>query len=95
MNVLSRRHPASPALSDSELTHLAQSALTWNCELFPSGVRASAAAGWLTLSGEVLWNYQRRDAAECMRYLPGLVGVSNDITLRPACPAGARLKDAP
>lgn len=63
---------------------MAQSALAWNRELFPAGVRVSAAAGWLTLSGEVLWSYQRQDAVECVRHLPGVVGVSNDITLRPS-----------
>lgn len=84
--------PTLPALSDAELAYMAQSALAWNRELFPAGVRVSAAAGWLTLSGEVLWNYQRQDAVECVRHLPGVVGVRNDITLRRA---EAGLKDAP
>jgi len=47
-------------------------------------------------SGEVLWNYQRQDAAECVRYLPGLAGFSNDITLRPVHgPSAASLRGAP
>lgn len=96
MNANAPRQPALPMLCDAELAYLAQSALTWNRELLPCGVRASATAGWLTLSGEVLWNYQRQDAAECVRYLPGLAGVSNDITLRPAHrPATAGFKGAP
>jgi len=80
-------HDPQPAMqmqtfSDTELAYMAQSALVWNRALPLGSVRASAAAGWLTLSGEVLWHYQRQDAAECVRYLPGLVGISNDITLR-------------
>lgn len=72
-------------LSDTELTSMAMAALGWNNDLLPGAVKASAAAGWLTLSGEVLWHYQRQDAAECVRHLPGLVGIINDITLRPSC----------
>lgn len=71
-----------PALSDEELAYIAQVALTWNRDLPPGAVRASAAAGWLTLSGEVLWHCQRQDAAESVRHLPGVAGVLNHITLR-------------
>ncbi len=92
MNV-SRQRPGdrAPELSDAELAYEAQVALTWNRDLPPGAVRASALAGWLTLSGEVLWHCQRQDAAECVRHLPGVVGVRNDITLRPS---RASVKDA-
>ena len=96
MSANAPRPPALPVLCDAELSYLAQSALAWNQELLPRGLRASATAGWLTLSGEVLWNYQRQDAAECVRYLPGLAGFSNDITLRPVHgPSAASLRGAP
>jgi osmotically-inducible protein OsmY len=39
--------------------------------------------GWLTLTGEVLWQYQREVAAEVVRYLPGVTGVSNQIAITP------------
>lgn len=80
----SRQHPRplKLELSDAELAYMAQAALTWSRDLPPGAVRASAVAGWLTLSGEVLWHYQRQDAAECVRHLPGVAGIKNDITLR-------------
>lgn len=81
--------PLALELSDAELAYMAQAALTWNRDLPPGAVRASATAGWLTLSGEVLWHCQRQDAAECVRHLPGVAGVRNDITLRPH-PASVR-----
>jgi osmotically-inducible protein OsmY len=74
--------PGLQALSDADLAYMAQSALTWNHSLPPGAVRASVAAGWLTLSGEVRWHYQRQDAANCVRDLPGIVGVSDCITLK-------------
>jgi osmotically-inducible protein OsmY len=81
-NALSCTSVASE-IDDAELAYMAQSALTWSRTLPPGAVRVNATGGWLTLSGEVLWHYQRQDAAECVRYLPGLCGVSNRITLRP------------
>lgn len=72
---------ATLMLSDADLVYMAQSALTWNRALPPGAIKASVTAGWLTLSGQVKWHYQRQDAAECVRYLPGLAGLSNDITL--------------
>ena len=77
-------HPIVSTFSDTELAYMAQAALTWNRALPVGAVRASASAGWLTLSGEVTWHYQRQDAAECVRYLPGLAGISNQISLRRA-----------
>jgi osmotically-inducible protein OsmY len=35
--------------------------------------------GWLTLEGNVEWNYQREAAGRAVRYLLGVVGVTNAI----------------
>ena len=37
----------------------------------------------VTLRGEVGWEYQRRAAFDAVRYLPGVIGVSNEITIKP------------
>ncbi len=88
MNTDSRHHqPELLAISDSDLAYLAQTALSWNHSLPPGAVKACVDAGWLTLSGEVPWHYQRQDATNCVRDLPGIAGISNCITLRPACGA--------
>jgi osmotically-inducible protein OsmY len=73
---------ASPTPTDLELANDAQSALSWNLLLPVGAIRASAEAGWLTLSGEVRWHHQRQDAQECVRHLAGVVGIHNNITLR-------------
>ncbi|WP_422015658.1 BON domain-containing protein [Roseateles sp.] len=71
---------AAATTSDEQLACMALTALTWRLALPPGAVKASAAAGWLTLSGEVRWHYQQQDAAECVRHLPGLAGINNQIT---------------
>ena len=47
-------------------------------------VKVRVADGWVTLSGQVDWNYQRAAAESEVRKLTGLVGVINDISLKPA-----------
>ncbi len=39
--------------------------------------------GWVTLEGEVEWNYQREYAERAIRWIKGVKGVSNLITLKP------------
>lgn len=68
--------------SDPELTGLAQRLLNWNRSLPHGAVTAYVYRGYLILSGEVLWHYQRQDASHCVRSLPGILGIENRITLR-------------
>jgi osmotically-inducible protein OsmY len=46
-------------------------------------VKVSVSGGWVTLRGEVAWDYQRREAQRVVRNLTGVKGVSNLITVRP------------
>src|SRR3977135_1309210 len=39
--------------------------------------------GWLTLEGEVEWNYQRGRAQEAVRRVRGVRGVTNSIEVKP------------
>ena len=46
-------------------------------------VKVMVEGGWITLSGEVGWEYQRQTAAGAVRYLVGVTGVSNQIAIKP------------
>ena len=55
--------------------------------------------GWVTLSGEVEWQYQKREAERVVRRLSGVRGVTNLITVRPrvkttpeSCSRGSRTR---
>ena len=53
--------------------------------------------GWVTLEGEVNWQFQRSSAEADIRKLSGVVGVSNGITLKPSVQAPdvrKRIEDA-
>jgi osmotically-inducible protein OsmY len=47
-------------------------------------VKVEVASGWLSLDGEVNSDQERRAAEEAVRTLPGILGISNNITVRAA-----------
>jgi osmotically-inducible protein OsmY len=68
--------------SDTELAANAEQALSWNAAVAPSAVRLTVERGWVTLHGEVDWDYQRRSVEKAIRALAGVIGISNLIVLR-------------
>ena len=68
--------------SDTDIALSAQQALRWNTVVPFDEIRLTVEKGWVTLRGEVEWDYQRRSAENAIRPLMGVVGVSNEITLR-------------
>jgi osmotically-inducible protein OsmY len=69
--------------TDAEIAVAAESALQWNTLVPEERIKVMVEKGWITLSGEVDWDYQRNHAFKAVRSLLGVVGVSNDITLKP------------
>ena len=67
--------------SDSEIAASASQALRWQSQVPADRIRLTAEHGWLHLSGEVDWEFQRGAAEKAVRSLTGVVGVSNEITL--------------
>ena len=57
-------------------------------------IKAVVKNGWVTLEGEVEWNYQREYAERAVRWIKGVKGVSDLIRLRPRVgPAPAEIKE--
>jgi osmotically-inducible protein OsmY len=65
--------------ADAELADRVNLALAWNAAIPIGAVHASATKGWITLAGELTWDYQRRAAELIARHVPGVVGVTNGI----------------
>ncbi|MES2073000.1 MAG: BON domain-containing protein [Pseudomonadota bacterium] len=85
--------PGSSLRHDSDIARSVESVLQWTTYLPKDGVKIMVEAGWITLSGEVGWEYQRKAAAEAVRYLMGVTGVSNDIAVRSELSLGAIKSD--
>ena len=67
--------------SDTEIAEAVVSALKWHVWV-PIDIQAIVAQGWVTLKGQVNWEYQRTAARDAVCFMPGVKGVSNDITLK-------------
>lgn len=67
--------------SDTDIAAAAGHALQWQTVVPPERVRITVEQGWLTLTGKVEWDYQRRAAYKAVRWLTGVVGVSNEISV--------------
>lgn len=67
--------------SDTELAHQIVNALSWDIEV-PGTVKAKVEDGWVTLDGEVEWQFQRNAAERAVRYLMGVKGISNLLSIK-------------
>ena len=89
-NDLEVRLPPSMMRDDAVLLNAIRQALDWDL-MVPHQARAAVAGGWVTLTGEVVWNFQRDAAERAIRHLVGIAGVTNAMTVR-VTPASADLK---
>ena len=78
------RLPGDARTNDDEIAQRALNVLAWSSAVPRDAVKVRVANGWVTLSGQVDWNYQRAAAESEVRKLTGLVGVINDVSLKPA-----------
>jgi len=85
-NDLAVRLPGSAERADPDLAAAAGHALEWDAFVPIEKLQVTVSAGWVTLHGEVEWEYQRRAAERAVSRLTGVRGVSNGISVRPVAP---------
>lgn len=78
--------PAMHVRDDADLARTASAALYWDT-LLPASIQIVVNGGYVSLSGEVEWNYQREEAEEVVRRIAGVRGISNLIRIRQAVSA--------
>lgn len=69
--------------TDTDIALAAERALQWNVLVPDDKVRPTVERGWITLNGEVAWDYQRSAAEKAVRDLLGVVGVTNLVKVVP------------
>ena len=74
-------HYPSDAPTDEEIAKRALGVLRWDSTV-PDSVHVKVADGWITLEGEVDWQYERNNAERGLRSLKGIRGINNLISLR-------------
>ena len=69
---------------DTDIAAAVQTALGWLGTPTSKNVKVAVEKGWVTLSGELDWQYQRQAAASAVQFLMGVTGVSNQIIIKPS-----------
>lgn len=68
--------------SDTEIAAAIETALEWHALVPQDRIQVKVEKGWVTLRGEVDWDYQRHNAEIAARPVTGVRGLTNHITLR-------------
>lgn len=75
------------ARTDGDIARTVENVLQWTTCLPKDSVKIKVEGGWVTLSGEVSWDYQRKAAADAVRHLMGVKGVTDLIGIKPTVSA--------
>jgi osmotically-inducible protein OsmY len=67
---------------DGDIATEVVNAFKWNWEVPSDKVKARVENGWVTLDGQVEWNFQSDAAKNAVRNLSGVTGVSNNINVK-------------
>jgi osmotically-inducible protein OsmY len=81
-NSLQVKLPSSSERADPDLARAAVDALKWNVSVPADRIKVRVEKGWITLEGDADYYYQKEAAERAVRYLTGVKGVTNLITVR-------------
>ena len=82
-NDLKVRLPNGQHRTDTDIAQAVLSALKWNSIVPDEKIAVAVGNGWVTLKGEVDWEYQRAAAARAVRDLTGVTAVTNAVRVKP------------
>lgn len=70
--------------ADDEIAKRILHMLDWNTAVPDDVVKVKVRNGWVTLSGDVEWNFQKEAAIRAIRGMSGITGITNSILIKPA-----------
>jgi osmotically-inducible protein OsmY len=91
------RYPTAKRTADDQIAKRVVDIINWQVSVPSDRIKVKVEKGWVTLSGEVDWHFQKADAEKSMRRLSGVMGIANLITLKPRVEAKdvkKRIEDA-
>ena len=77
------RLPHHAKRNDDEIAAAVVQRLDWNVSVPDETVKVKVEKGWVTLAGEVEWQFQKASAEHDIRGMLGVVGISNNVTIKP------------
>jgi osmotically-inducible protein OsmY len=82
-NDLEVRLPSVDERPDPDIARDAVAAIKAQLPISSEHIKVIVKNGWVTLEGEVEWQYQRQTAEKAVRRIKGVKGVSNTVVLKP------------
>ena len=82
------RLPTSSERTDEDIARAAVNSLNWTISVPADRIKISVSKGWVTLEGEVSWQFQKSAAESAVKRLTGVKGISNLITVKPQVSRG-------
>jgi len=82
-NDLEVRLPGVDERPDADIARDAVAEIRFQLPIAAESIKVVVNDGWVTLEGEVEWNYQREIAENAVRRLRGIKGVFNSIKVKP------------
>lgn len=76
------RLPRHAKRNDDEIAVAVVQRLDWNVSVPDEAVKVRVEKGWVTLTGQVEWQYQKAAAEHDIRGMLGVVGIANDVTIK-------------
>lgn len=77
------RLPFEVNRDDADIATAAANRLAWDTGTPRDAVKIKVEKGWVTLTGQVEWHFQKEAAEREVRNLMGVLGVSNQVTIKP------------
>lgn len=74
--------PFSVERGDDDIASAALSRLAWDASIPKDAIKVKVEKGWVTLTGQADWNFQKDAAAREIRSLMGVRGVSNHVSIK-------------
>ena len=69
--------------TDADIARSVETGLEWSTAVPVGAIKVMVEAGWVTLTGNVDWQFQKNAATDAVRYLLGVTGVSDQIAIKP------------
>jgi osmotically-inducible protein OsmY len=83
-NDIEVRLPSTSERTDADIAAAVVRALEWNAFLPVDKIDVTVSNAWVTLRGEVEWQYQKQEAEREARRVAGVKGVSNLVVVKPS-----------
>ena len=84
INKIDVKLPGTIEKDDQDIAQAALDAFRWNVWVPEESVKILVENGWITLTGKVKFDYQRKATETAVRHLSGVRGVSNEISVEPS-----------